>query len=276
MVEVQSPPTSTLPNNSPANLDPLIPPACNINRYLHEWNLITKDKFVINVVKFGYNIQFLHTPFQSAKIFSFPSSLKLPAIREQVSHHLKTGAISVVSPSKEQHVYRIFTVKKANGKDRMVIDLSPLNKQILKVKFRMEDDNFIRSMLSPNDLMVSIDLADAFFSIPISKYSKKFINFEVEGVRYQFNSLPFGLSSSPRVFTKILKPVISYLRRQGIKASSYLDDIFLCASSKEILHEHVSITLELLSSLGFTVNFTKSNLIPSKEILHLGYIWNSE
>ncbi len=38
----------------------------------------------------------------------------------------------------------------------------------------------------------------------------------VERQPYKFTCLPFGLSCAPRVFTKIMKPVVSYLRSRGV------------------------------------------------------------
>ena len=80
---------------------------------------------------------------------------------------------------------------------------------------------------------MSLDIKDAFFSVPPHPTSKQFAIFENKKVRYQYNVLPFWLSSSPRVFTKILKAAISFLRSKGIKISAYLDDIFICANSLE-------------------------------------------
>ena len=157
----------------------------------------------------------------------------------------------------------------------MIIDLKALNLHICKVSFKMEDRIFIRSLIEPGDLMVSIDLKDAFFLVPIHCDSKKFLTFSFEGVRYQFNVLPFGLSSAPRTFSFVLKPVINLLRASGIKISSYLDDIFICASSHNEISKALNSTLKLLSSLGFIINFEKSSLSPSSSITHLGFLWNS-
>ena len=41
---------------------------------------------------------------------------------------------------------------------------------------------------------------------------------------YQFNCLPFSLSSAPWVFTKTLKPVIALLRELGVRLIAYIDD----------------------------------------------------
>ena len=77
--------------------------------------------------------------------------------------------------------------------------------------------------------MASIDLSNAFFSIPLHKDSKKFCSFEFKGNKYNFNILPFDLTSSTRLSTKIIKQIISHLKSKNIKASAYLDDIFnLC------------------------------------------------
>ena len=154
----------------------------------------------------------------------------------------------------------------------MIIDLSHLNRQIVKVHFKMEGLDTIKCLIAKDDFMASIDLADAFLSIALHSSSKRFTVFEIFGQRYCFNVLPFGFTSSPRIFSKILKPVISFLRAKGFKITSYLDDIFLCAASYSLLSSQVEVCIDLLVSLGFSPNYTKSCLFPSQEIVHLGYV----
>ena len=113
-------------------------------------------------------------------------------------------------------------------------------------------------------------------SFPIHDSHKRYLAIEFDNKQYVFNFLPFGLTSSPRIFSKVLKPAIVYLRAKGIKISFYLDDIFICNSAKSLLVSHIDQTLTLLKSLGFTPNYAKSNLNPSKLLIHLGYLWNSE
>jgi hypothetical protein len=48
--------------------------------------------------------------------------------------------------------------------------------------------------------------------IPIADSYKKYLRFEFNGTLYEFNSLPFGLSTAPYVFTKIMKQVVASLR----------------------------------------------------------------
>ena len=139
----------------------------------------------------------------------------------------------------------------------------------------MKDNETIKNLLSPDDFMVSIDLHNAFHSISLHTDSQHLVVFEFENCRYNFNAIPFGLTSAPRVFTKVLRPVISFLRNCGIKITSYLDDIFICGPSYDKVKSDLKFTLDLLINLGFSINWNKSHLTPSQNICHLGYIWNS-
>ena len=72
--------------------------------------------------------------------------------------------------------------------------------------------------ISPGDFMVSIDLKDAYFSVPIFQPHRKYLRFLWNFKRFEFTCLPFGYSLAPRVFTKIFKPVMAYFRFLGFKA----------------------------------------------------------
>jgi hypothetical protein len=70
---------------------------------------------------------------------------------------------------------------------------------------------FIRS----GCFVASIDIMDAYYSIPVADEDRKFLMFEPKGTFSQFTCLPNELSCAPRAFTKILKPVYSHLRGLG-------------------------------------------------------------
>ena len=53
----------------------------------------------------------------------------------------------------------------------------------------------------------------------------------VEEQSFQFTCLPFGLSSAPWIFTKILKPVTALLREHGVRLIIYIDDILIMSES---------------------------------------------
>lgn len=47
------------------------------------------------------------------------------------------------------------------------------------------------------------------------------------GVKYEYTCLPMWLASGPQLFTKLLKPKFSYLRKRGFCNVVYLDDSLL-------------------------------------------------
>lgn len=222
-------------------------------------------------------MQFVTDPVLPTSVNSTPSSqTKFNSLAQQVSNLIEKQAISKPATNSSLLLSRIFTVKKANGEDRLIIDLSKLNTQIVHVTFQMESYTKINNLLEKDDYMTSIDLCDAFFSVPIHPDHRKFLAFEFNNNKYVFNVLPFGLTSSPRIFSKVLKPVIIFLRSQGIRISFYLDDIFLCSSSYSESVYNTRLCLNLLESLGFNPNYKKSFLTPSHSMQHLGYLWDSK
>ena len=50
--------------------------------------------------------------------------------------------------------------------------------------------------------LTSLDLKDAYFHIGIDPADRRYLRFCHNGTAWQFTVLPFGLSTSPRVFTK--------------------------------------------------------------------------
>ena len=75
-------------------------------------------------------------------------------------------------------------------------------------------------------------------------------------------SLPFGLATTPRVFTKVLTPLLANLRAQGIPVMAYLDDLLLVEQSVTQLNHSVLSTVKYLEQLGWVLNLQKSSLQP--------------
>ena len=76
--------------------------------------------------------------------------------------------------------------------------------------------------------MPSIDFKDAYFVIPTASEHREFHRFFSEGKLYQLCCLPFGLSTAPTVFTKLMRPSMSDLRRMGHESEDYINVIWIC------------------------------------------------
>ena len=81
--------------------------------------------------------------------------------------------------------------------------------------------------------MCSIDLKDAYYCINVREDYRKFLKFTWDNELYQFRTLGQGLGCSPRIFTKLMKVPMSFLRTCGIVIIAYIDDILIIAESHE-------------------------------------------
>ena len=101
--------------------------------------------------------------------------------------------------------------------------------------------------------MASIDLKDAYYSVPIWEAHRKFLRFGWEGQLWQFDCKPNSLALAPRKFTKLLKLVFATLRERGHLSTAILDDTLLSVETEMSCAKNIRYTKKLLQSLGFIV-----------------------
>ena len=162
-------------------------------------------------------------------------------------------------------------VPRTGGKWRPVIDLKSLNRTIDIPTFLMESPESIRALMRPGDWAVSIDLSNAYFHIPINQQFREFLTFWHRGTLWQFRALPFGLSTAPCIFTRVMEEVRKMAAVLGITMHMYKDDWLIPGQSSEIVSSHCEWVLNLCSRLGFRVNFLKSGLVLSQDFTFIGY-----
>lgn len=100
----------------------------------------------------------------------------------------------------------------------------------------------------PRELYGTLGLRDAYLHIPIHPPYQRFLRLTVKIHNFQFRALPFGLSSAPPIFTKVLGEALALLRLKLIMIIPYLDDMLLVANSD------LQIAQEFLQSLGWLIN----------------------
>ena len=106
----------------------------------------------------------------------------------------------------------------------MILNLKRLNESIENNHFKMESLSFAVQLMRKNCCMASIDLTDAYYTVPVAPEHRKYLWFMWGGKLFQYTCMPNGLSSAPRYFTKLLKPVYGTLRSQGHLNVGYIDD----------------------------------------------------
>ncbi|KAL0186640.1 hypothetical protein M9458_018310, partial [Cirrhinus mrigala] len=221
----------------------------------------------------GYAIQFARRPPKFRGVLT--TSVQGPntaVLRAEIAVLLAKGAIeSVPSAEMKKGFYSpYFIVPKKGGGLRPILDLRVLNRALLKLPFKMLTLKHILTCVRVQDWFVAVDLKDAYFHVSILPRHRPFLRFAFEGRAYQYMVLPFGLSLSPRVFTKVAEAALSPLREMGIRILDYLDDWLILAHSWDLVCAHRDMVLNHLAQLGLRVNWEKSKLSPAQRISFLG------
>ena len=76
----------------------------------------------------------------------------------------------------------------------MIFNLKDLNQFIPYHHFNMDNINSCVRLMKPMCYMASIDLKDAYFSLPVHDY-QKYLKFVWQGELYQFTCMPQGMCS---------------------------------------------------------------------------------
>lgn len=246
--------------------------------YQDAWTQITNSKWILNIIQNGFRIPFTTAPplCHTTSTLRFPTATTTQAqtsIENEIRSLLEKKAIEKThGPGFRSH---LFAVPKKTGDLRPVLNLKPLNQYIPRRPFKMETIQLVCKMIQPSDYLTSIDLRDAFLHVLIHSASRKYLQFHWKGDLFHFKTLAFGLSLSPMVFTKLLKPLLRWARRKGIRISAYLDDIIITAKTKELSHLHTTQVCQKLTELGFLFKESKSHLTPTQQLDHLGFTINN-
>ena len=264
-------------DNIPA-LD-VMPIGGRLSQCVSNWKIVCSNTWVLDVISNGYCIPLETIPSQDS-IPSNPVAIGEAheiLVKEALTLKEKS-AISVVEHCDGEYISTYFAVPKPNrpGQYRPILNLKYFNENVKKYKFSMESVRSIREWLQPNSYCIGLDLQDAFLHIPFHDSSKKYLRFKWLGELLEWQVIVFGLTCSPRVLTKVIKPIIAFLRLTfAILVSIYLDDMLLQSKSPELCILHMEVLCLVFMALGWSFKWSKCSLVPSQEFHHLGFDWNT-
>ena len=161
----------------------------------------------------GYKLEFYGLqPIQIGKIR--PTVLNTEAeaaLEQQIQDFLSRDILVESHHEATEFISPVFLREKKNGTFRMILNLKELSRFIVYHHFKMDNIESCIHLMTPMCFMASIDLSDAYFSVPVDPSHQKYLKCLWKGRLYQFTCLAQGLLCAPRVFTKLLKPVYSHL-----------------------------------------------------------------
>ena len=253
------------------------PVGARLRNFPREWDNLTTDRYVRSIVRDGYRVELISAPpLSPVPMKLFRDTEQSNALLREIMSLLDKGAIEELDPrSLSPGFYsRLFLVPKTDGSHRPVFDLKSLNQFVHKEKFKMTTSRTVTNAMHKGDWAVSIDLKDAYFHVPIHVRSRRLLRFAIatnDGLRvFEFRALPFGLTSAPRVFTKVILPLGHHAHLHAVCLLQYLDDWLLRSPNKSLLARQTSWLLDIIRRVGFVLNVAKSQLTPTQRLIHIG------
>ena len=242
-----------------------------------EWRKVTADPDILQHVR-NHHIELSQIPVQISVQGPYKlSDREANHARKEIFELLGKGVISEVDHTEGEYISNIFFREKTDSdKLRMILNIKKLNEWVEHEHFKMDTLKTALQLVDKDDWFISIDFSDAYYSIPVVEGHRKYLRFQFEGVLYQYNVIPNGLKTGPRLFTKILKVPLSVLRQWlGMQIVGYLDDTLLVAKSYVMADQHGLEAAQLFTKLGFHINQKKSAVVPRQSVEYLGFTIDS-
>ena len=245
----------------------------SLRKYLEHWHHIGANPSVIDTIENGYKIPFFTTSvsksFQNNQSAIQNANFVTCTVKELLKfcRTKETRAPPyIVSP---------LTVAKNNhNKPRLILDLRYVNSFVYKGKIKFDDWRTMQDFVDNEGFPYKFDISQGYHHIDIDENHQKYLgsSWKIDGkIRYfMFTVLPFGLCSAPFIFTKVVRSLVKFWRREERKICLYIDDGLGASPSLDLALDEIEFVKNSLTRCDFVINSEKSVWQPQKEFIWLG------
>ncbi|XGW13215.1 hypothetical protein V3C99_013667, partial [Haemonchus contortus] len=152
----------------------------------------------------------------------------------------------IVERSSSEWASPVVLVRKKDGTLRVCIDYRELNKVIRQDSYPLPKIDTVLQCLAGKKVFSTMDLASGYWQIRLSEDAKRKSAFTTSEGLFQFTVLPFGLSTSPAVFQRMMDRVLKGLELED-EVFVYIDDILIATESVE---RHYVVLRKVFEALG--------------------------
>ncbi|GAB0205173.1 hypothetical protein GRJ2_002982900 [Grus japonensis] len=167
----------------------------------------------------------------------------------------------------------IWPVRKSNGEWRLTVDYRGLNEVTPLMSAAVPDMLELQYELESKAAKwyATIDIVNAFFSIPLAAECRPQFAFPWRGVQYTWNRLPQGWKHSPTICHGLIQTALE--KGEAPEHLQYIDDIIVWGTSAEEVSEKGKKIIQILLQAGFAIKRRKVKG-PAQEIRFLGIRWH--
>ncbi|RMC19609.1 hypothetical protein DUI87_03168 [Hirundo rustica rustica] len=179
----------------------------------------------------------------------------------------------VVSKAHSPFNSPIWPVRKSDREWRLTVDYRALNEVTPPLSAAVPDMLELQYELESKAAKwyATIDIANAFFSIPLAAECRPQFAFTWRGVQYTWNRLPQGWKHSPTICHGLIQAALE--KGEAPEHLQYIDDIIVWGNTAMEVFEKGEKIIQILLKAGFAIKKSKVKG-PAREIQFLGVKWH--
>ncbi|XP_019737023.1 uncharacterized protein K02A2.6-like [Hippocampus comes] len=218
---------------------------------------------------------FNHQPLLNPEVTPVIQPLRrLPlALRADVTAELQklldAGIIERVDAS--PWISNLVVARKKAGGLRPCIDLRQVNKAVIPDKYPLPTTEELSAKFHGSTVFSKLDLRQGYLQVPLHPGSRNLTAFVSHMGVFRYTRMPFGLSSAPSCFQKIMATIFAGI--PGVVV--YLDDIVVHGATAASHDERLTRVLEVLSHHNLTLNGEKC-IFSAPVIEFVGFRLNAD
>ena len=198
------------------------------------------------------------------------ASERQKAINEEVGKLLQAKAIREVKYP--EWLANVVLVKKANGKWRLCIDFTDINRACLKDSFPLPQIDLIVDATACHELLSFMDAFSGYNHISMDPSDKEKTSFVTGQGTYCYRVMPFGLKNVGATYQRLVNKM--FQKQIGASMEVYIDDMLVKSVKAELHITHLAEAFQVLKSYNMKLNPAKCTFGVSAGKF-LGFIVNS-
>ena len=191
------------------------------------------------------------------------------SINEEVDKLLQARAIREVEYP--EWLANVVLVKKANGKWRLCIDFTDINKACPKDSFPLSRIDLIVDATAGHELLNFMDAFYGYNQISMDPDDQEKTSFITAQGTYCYRVIPFGLKNAGATYQRLVNRM--FQKQIGVTMEVYIDDMLVKSTIAELHIAHLFKAFQILRNYNMKLNPAKCAFGISTEKF-LGFIVN--
>ena len=217
-----------------------------LKSHIQFWIDIQTPDFILDCIRDGYKIPFFSTPEPATFKNNHSAQAHAEFVADAITELISSGRIHQTCKEQLLVISPLSVSVQQTGKKRLILDLRYVNQHVYKQRVKFDDWRTAINFFGKGTYFTKFDLKSGYHHLETFPEHQPFLGFswtypDGNTCFYMFSVLPFGLSSAPYIFTKLLRPLIRHWRSLGIHSTIFLDDNIDMAKSFETSARHAQI-----------------------------------